>query len=121
MGEQKCVQKGFTLIELMIVIGIIAILSAIALPIYSDFARSSANSACLAEAKGYTNTVMLVLIENETPDPPNVSSCSRITDASNFTDFSQNITAYPSSPGNIGIRCDLDFTTSCQFDPSVTN
>lgn len=49
-------QQGFTLIELMIVVAIIAILSAIALPAYNNYRIKSANNACLAEAKAYMNS-----------------------------------------------------------------
>ncbi|MDP2324305.1 MAG: pilin [Gammaproteobacteria bacterium] len=45
-------QKGFTLIELMIVVAIIAILAAIALPAYQNYVAKSQTTAGLADVRG---------------------------------------------------------------------
>jgi type IV pilus assembly protein PilA len=53
----KNVQKGFTLIELMIVVAIIGILAAIAIPAYQDYTARAQMSEAMSLASGVRTSV----------------------------------------------------------------
>lgn len=55
--NMKAIQKGFTLIELMIVVAIIGILAAVALPAYQDYTARSQLSEPITLADGVKNGV----------------------------------------------------------------
>ena len=77
-------QKGFTLIELMIVVAIIGILAAIAIPAYQNYTKKASDNACLAETKGAANKVFLQINDPngntfKSGDTIKASACNAIT------------------------------------------
>ncbi|HFA8110921.1 TPA: pilin, partial [Neisseria gonorrhoeae] len=75
-------QKGFTLIELMIVIAIVGILAAVALPAYQDYTARAQVSEAILLAEGQKSAVTEYYLNNgewpENNDEAGVASSGEI-------------------------------------------
>lgn len=114
-------QKGFTLLELMIVTAVIAIIVSIAIPIYQQLTIRAATNSCLYEAKSYAN---LVYVKINEPDAkavgliPRPRACYSITNAIGWTSTTQEkIVAVAKSPSSARIECDIPNGSPCRITP----
>lgn len=77
-------QKGFTLIELMIVVAIIGILAAIALPAYQDYTNRAKASEVVLAASSVRTCVTEIVQSGGTVDATTLATCDSATNPSQY-------------------------------------
>src|SRR5258708_28199621 len=109
----RTIQKGYTLIELMIVVAMMGILAAVALPAYQDYTVRAKMSEVILAASACRTSITEVYQTGGTPPAANDWGCENVTGGS--SKYVNKIQTHPNRKGMIlistGIETDVDGPT----------
>jgi type IV pilus assembly protein PilA len=93
--SMQMAQKGFTLIELMIVVAIIGILAAVALPAYQDYTKKAKMSEVILAASGCRTTITEVYQSSSASNAPTVGGNWGCESASQTSKYVNQVSTTP--------------------------
>lgn len=98
-------KAGFTLVELLVVIGIIAVLISILLPALNSSRRQAVNVKCMSNLRSIGQATMNYVVENKGYLPPRMRGTLAINH-NKFPYYSPHLTYFPTGEGYDGSRAE---------------
>ncbi len=118
-------QQGFTLIELMIVVAIIGVLAAVAIPAYSDYVKKSEAASALATLKSLITPAELFYQENGTGSAAGLSDLGSTASANDLGTLSSTLGSgsggVPTIAFAFGTNSSMTSTDTLTFSRSATD
>ncbi len=121
MGSKKIKEGGFTLVEILVVIGIIGILAGIALPSYNSYKEKTKKAEAMQTLKRIETAIIALATDTgEWPDHQNIGEIN--TGGGNEVyDLSSADSGLVASDGNFGPNWNGPYISEIPLDPWGTH